>query len=69
MNESVTLTLAHWLYLAGMVSIIVTMIFRTTVVVPAIAATFFVALAYTGNPVIGFTSVFNASMTAAGRTV
>lgn len=67
MNESVTLTLAHWLYLAGMVSIIVTMIFRTTVVVPAIAATFFVALAYTGNPVIGFTSVFNASMTAAAE--
>ncbi|MFG1496333.1 hypothetical protein ABMA57_06820 [Saccharospirillum sp. HFRX-1] len=67
MNESVTLTLAHWLYLAGMVSIIVTMIFRTTVVVPAIAATFFVALAYTGSPVIGFMSVFNASMTAAAE--
>ncbi|MEP4546411.1 MAG: hypothetical protein ABJ000_09555 [Saccharospirillum sp.] len=67
MTEAIPLTLAHWLYLAGMLAIFVTMIFRTTVVVPAIAATFLVALAYTGSLTTAFTALFNASITAAGE--
>lgn len=67
MAESVSLSLAHWLYLLGMVTIIVTMIMRTTVVVPAIVATFLVAWTHTGSIVTGFTSIFNASITAAGE--
>lgn len=65
MAENVTLTAAHWVYLLGMISIIVTMIMRTTVVVPAIIATFLVAMLFSGSVITGFTSIFNASMTAA----
>ncbi len=67
MAESVSLTAAHWLYLLGMVAIIVTMIMRTTVVVPAIIATFLVAFVHTGSLITGFTAIFNASITAAGQ--
>jgi hypothetical protein len=55
------------MYLLGIVAIIVTMIFRTTVVVPAVAATFLVALSYSGNLIAGLTAVFNASLVAAGE--
>ncbi|OEY66028.1 hypothetical protein [Marinobacter sp. X15-166B] len=67
MTEAIPLTLAHWLYLAGALAVFVTMVFRTTVVVPAIAATFLVALAHTGSLTTAFTSVFNASIVAAGE--
>lgn len=67
MTETINLTLAHWLYLAGALGVFITMIFRTTVVVPAIAATFLVALAYTGSVVTGFTAIFNASIVAASE--
>lgn len=67
MTETVSLTLAHWLYLLGIVSIFVTMICRTTVVVPAVLATFLVAFAHTGSLITGFTSLFNASLVAAGE--
>jgi hypothetical protein len=63
--DTVSLTLAHWIYLLGVVAIVVTMIFRTTVVVPAVAATFIVAWAYSGSLVTALTSVFNASLVAA----
>lgn len=65
MADSVTLTAAHWVYLLGMISIIITMILRTTVVVPAIIATFLVAVLFSGNVITGFTAIFNASITAA----
>jgi hypothetical protein len=61
------LTAAHWLYLIGMAVIIAVMIFRKNVVVPAVAATFFTAWAYTGNLVTGLSSVFNASLVAAAE--
>lgn len=67
MTETVSLTLAHWLYLLGIVSIFVTMICRTTVVVPAVLATFLVAFAHTGSLITAFTSLFNASLVAAGE--
>ncbi|MFC5749351.1 hypothetical protein [Actinomadura rugatobispora] len=58
---------AHWVFLSGIVLIIAVMIARRNVVVPAIAATFCTALAYTGNPVTALQSLFNASLTAASE--
>ena len=59
------ITAAHWIYLIGIIVIIAVMIFRKNVVVPAVAATFFTAWAYTGNFMTGLTSVFNGSLVAA----
>ncbi|MEV0970937.1 hypothetical protein [Microtetraspora glauca] len=58
---------AHWIYLAGIVVIIVVMIMRKNIVVPAVAATFFTAWAFTGNIVTGLQSIFGASLTAAAE--
>ena len=61
----VDLTAAHWVYLVGVVALIVFMIKRRSVVVPAIAATFLTTWVYTGNPLQGIGSVFSASLVAA----
>ena len=42
---------AHWVYLAGIAVIVLTMILRANVVVPSIVATFLVTLAWTHSPV------------------
>src|SRR5699024_6021907 len=60
------LTLAHWVYLIGTILIIATMLFRKNVVVPAVVATFFVALFYTDSYVLALQSTFRASLVAAG---
>lgn len=59
------LTLAHWLYLVGTVLIIVTMLFRKNVVIPAIVSTFLVALAFSGSLGLALQSTFRASLVAA----
>lgn len=59
------LTLAHWIYGIVTFVIILTMIFRKGVVLPTLLGTFLVATVYNGNIVSGFTSVFNANLTAA----
>jgi hypothetical protein len=56
---------AHWVYLAGVAVIVLTMILRANVVVPSIMATFCVALAWTGSPVAALGSIFSASFVAA----
>src|SRR5699024_7553391 len=58
-------TLAHWIYFIGTLLIILTMLFKRNVVVPAVVATFFVALAYSESIGIAFQSTFRASLTAA----
>jgi len=45
--------------------IVLTMILRANVVVPSVAATFLVTLAWTHSPVTALGSIFNASFTAA----
>ncbi|AWB93162.1 hypothetical protein [Aeromicrobium chenweiae] len=50
-----------------MTVIIAVMVCRQNVVVPAVAATFLTAWAYTGNLASGLSSVFNASLTAASE--
>ncbi|MDP3891645.1 hypothetical protein [Nocardioides sp.] len=61
------LTSAHWIYLIGIAVIIAVMVYRKNVVVPAVAATFLTAWAFTGNLATGLSSVFNASLTAASE--
>jgi hypothetical protein len=61
------LTAAHWVYLAGLASLIVVMATRRNVVVPAVAATFLTAAVFTGSITTGLSSVFRASLTAASE--
>jgi hypothetical protein len=60
-----TLSIAHWLYALVTLVVIITMIFRKGVVLPTLIGTFLVAWVYQGSSVSGFTSVFNANLTAA----
>ncbi|HWD02144.1 MAG TPA: hypothetical protein VG674_06785 [Amycolatopsis sp.] len=59
------LTAAHWVYLAGVVVIIATMILRKNIVVPAVLATFLTALAFSHSIIRGISAIFNASLVAA----
>ncbi|WP_409332552.1 hypothetical protein [Trujillonella humicola] len=59
------LTAAHWVFLAGVVVILATMVMRKNIVVPAVLATFLTALVWSGSLVTGISSVFNASLVAA----
>ncbi|MCL7745788.1 hypothetical protein [Halalkalibacter alkaliphilus] len=61
------LTAPHWIYLIGTFIIIITMLFRQNVVVPAVLMTFFVGWVYTGSFSIGLQSIFQASLTAAAE--
>ncbi len=61
----VQLTAAHWVYLAGILVILVTMALRKNIVVPAVVATFLTALVFSGSIVTGLSSIFNASLVAA----
>ncbi|SEP15378.1 hypothetical protein [Trujillonella endophytica] len=56
---------AHWVFLAGVVVILATMIMRKNIVVPAVVATFLTALVYSGSLATGLSAVFNASLVAA----
>lgn len=59
------ITAAHWIYLVGIVAILVTMIYRKNIIVPAVSFTFLTALVFSGSIVTGLASVFNASLVAA----
>ena len=63
MLQRCTLTAAHWVYLPGVATIVLTMILRANVVVPSVVATLLVALAWTHSPVTALGSIFNASFT------
>jgi hypothetical protein len=65
MSPHITITAAHWVYLAGVMAVVLTMILRANVVVPSIVATFAVALVWTHSPVSALGSIFNASFVAA----
>ncbi|MDT8860649.1 hypothetical protein N0O92_10430 [Alkalihalobacillus sp. MEB130] len=61
------LTAPHWIYLIGTFIIIITMLFRQNVVVPAVLMTFFVGWIFTGSFSSGLQTIFQASLTAAGE--
>ncbi|WP_194712936.1 hypothetical protein [Noviherbaspirillum soli] len=65
MQNAITLTAAHWFYLAGVAAVVVTMIFRANVVVPSVIATFFVVLALSGSMISALGGIFTASLVAA----
>jgi hypothetical protein len=59
------ITAAHWIYLAGIVVILITMAVRKNIVVPAVTGTLLTAWAFSGSIVTGLSSIFNASLVAA----
>ncbi len=59
------LSAAHWIYLAGIVVILITMALRKNIVVPAVIATLLTAWVFSGSIVTGLSSIFNASLVAA----
>jgi hypothetical protein len=61
----IQLSAAHWIYLAGIVVILITMAARKNIVVPAVTATLLTAWAFSGSVVTGLASIFNASLVAA----
>lgn len=56
---------AHWIYFVGTVGIILTMLIRKNVVVPAIVFTFLVAFSFTSSLFHAFQATFRASLVAA----
>lgn len=63
--NAVSIGLAHYAYLLGVIAVIVAMVLRANVVVPAIIGTFVVAFAYSGSVITGVTAIFNGSLVAA----
>lgn len=59
------LSAAHWIYLAGIVVILITMALRKNIVVPAVTATLLTAWVFSGSIITGLSSIFNASLVAA----
>src|SRR5258708_8579398 len=62
---TVQIGLVHYVYLCGVIAIIVSMMARSNVVVPAMIATFLVALTYSGSVITGVPAIFNGSLVAA----
>lgn len=65
MQNEVVIGAAHWIYLLGVVVIVLTMILRANVVVPSIVGTALVVYALTGSPVSALGGIFSASLVAA----
>src|SRR5258708_23370535 len=62
---TVQIGLVHYIYLCGVIAIIVSMMARSNVVVPAMIATFLVALTYSGSVITGVRAIFTGSLVAA----
>ncbi|MFP4035369.1 MAG: hypothetical protein ACLFT5_07675 [Desulfovermiculus sp.] len=54
----------HWLYLAGVVVVVLTMIMRRNVVIPCVVFTFVIGLIYTSSFIGAMQTVFTASLVA-----
>jgi hypothetical protein len=59
------LTAAHWIYLIGVITILVTMLTRKNIIVPAVGFTFLTAVVFSHSLPKGLSAVFNASLVAA----
>ncbi|MBS9371547.1 permease [Rhodococcus sp. B50] len=60
------MTVAHIVFLLGLVGLLVAMALRKNVLIPAVGATFATALAYDGNVASAVMAVFRATLTAGG---
>jgi hypothetical protein len=58
------MSLGHWLYLIGIIVVIVTMLLRRNVVIPSIVFTILVGWSFSGSFTKGIQAVFNASLVA-----
>ena len=58
------MTLSHWVYVIGILSVIVAMLFRRNVVIPAIIFTFIIGWLFSNNFMSGILTIFNASLVA-----
>lgn len=58
------MTIAHWLYVLGIVAVVATMVLRRNVVIPCIIFTFLIGWVYLGSFVGGISALFNASIVA-----
>lgn len=61
------MTLAHWIYAIGTLSVVVTMIMRRNVIIPCIISTFLIGLLNNGSLVGAVMAIFNSCMTALGE--
>lgn len=59
------MTTAHWLYVIGVLVVVLTMIIRRNVIIPCIVFTFLIGWVYLGSFVGGIQALFNASIVAA----
>lgn len=57
-----SVSIAHWVYLLGLVVLIVTVIAKKNVIAPAMIATFLTGLAFSGSVTAGLAAVFNAAI-------
>jgi hypothetical protein len=62
-----SLTLAHYLYILGVIVVVATMIFRRNVVIPCILFTFAIGWYVSGNFITGIQTIFTANIVAAGE--
>lgn len=61
------LVASHWIYLIGILLIVLTMLFRKNVLVPAILMTFVVGFAFSSSFITGFQTIFMSSLVAASE--
>jgi len=59
------MTIPHWLYVIGILLVVLTMVFRRNVIIPCIIFTFFIGWVYLGSFIGGIQVLFNASLVAA----
>lgn len=59
------MSLEHWLYVLGVVVVIITMILRRNVVIPCIVFTFLIGLSFSGSVIAAVQALFNASIVGA----
>lgn len=59
------MTISHWLYVIGVLVVVVTMILRRNVIIPCILFTFLIGWVYLGSFVGGVQAVFNSGLVAA----
>lgn len=59
------MTIPHWLYVVGIILVVLTLIFRRNVIIPCIIFTFLIGWTYLGNFVGGIQVLFNANVVAA----
>lgn len=59
------MTVAHWLYVVGILAVVITMLFRRNVVIPCMIFTLIIGWLFKGSFIGGVLTVFNSSLIAA----